>query len=123
MGRKGQIGKKIDTAVVLIVSVVVLFLVFAGIVPEAQTAGETMSLSSRCTAVGCIFNETTASNSGFEGDCAINSSAERTACTDPLGQGIPLSGLFSGSGIVILLLMVFLFLGVLKMVLPGKSKK
>ncbi len=120
--RKGQINKKIEVVVIIIISIVVLFQIFAGIVPEAQSAGDTMNSSNRCEAVGCFFNTTTAEESGFEGDCGNNASSARIGCSDPLGDGIPLSALFSSSGILILLLMVALFLGALRIVLP-KSKK
>ena len=120
--RKGQIGKKIEVVVIIIISIVVLFQIFAGIVPEAQSAGETMSDEAVCNNAGCFFNETTETGSELLG-CRINSSIEgnATACNVAL-QNIPLSGLFSSSGIVILLLMVFLFLGALRIVMP-KSKK
>ena len=122
--RKGQIGKKINTIVIIIVSIVVLFQLFATLVPEAQTAGETLSDTSVCNNAGCFFNDTAHSTpSGQFLGCRDNSSIEgnATGCTVAL-QNIPLSSLFGSSGIVILLLMVFLFLGALKIVMP-KSKK
>ena len=80
--KKGQIGSKVTGAVEAIVLVVVLFLLFAQLVPEAQTAGNTLNAS-----------------------------------------GVPLGSLFTGTGVMILLIMVGLLLTVLKVVMPGSSRK
>ena len=79
--KKGQIGSKVTGAVEAIVLVVVLFLLFAQLVPEAQTAGNTLNAS-----------------------------------------GVPLGSLFTGTGVMILLIMVGLLLTVLKVVMPGSRK-
>lgn len=110
--KKGQIGKKIDSVVVVIITVVVLFLVFAGIVPEAQTAGASLGDAQICSESGGFFNTSQTA-------CLTNSS---TTAQNFAFQAIPLSGLFSSSGVVILLLMVALFLGVLKLVMPKSPK-
>ena len=79
--KKGQIGTKVTSAVTAIILVVVLFLMFAELVPEAQTAGNTLNAT-----------------------------------------GVPLGSLFSGNGVMILLIMVGLILTVLKVVLPSSKK-
>ena len=79
--KKGQISGKVTEAVTAIILVVVLFLMFAELVPEAQTAGNTLNAS-----------------------------------------GVPLGSLFSGNGVMILLIMVGLLLTILKVVLPGSKK-
>jgi len=79
--RKGQIGAKVTSAVTAIILVVVLFLMFAELVPEAQTAGNTLNAT-----------------------------------------GVPLGSLFTGSGVMILLIMVGLILTVLRVVLPSSKK-
>jgi len=79
--KKGQISGKVTEAVTAIILVVVLFLMFAELVPEAQTAGNTLNAS-----------------------------------------GVPLGSLFTGSGVMILLIMVGLLLTILSVVLP-KSRK
>lgn len=79
--KKGQISARVTSAVEAIILIVVLFLLFADLVPEAQSAGD-----------------------------SLNSS------------GVPLGTLFTGSGVVILLIMVGLLLTVLKVVLPGSRK-
>ena len=79
--KKGQIGSKVTGAVEAIVLVVVLFLLFAQLVPEAQSAGNTLNAS-----------------------------------------GVPLGSLFTGTGVMILLIMVGLLLTVLKVVMPSSRK-
>ena len=79
--KKGQIATRVTGAVEAIVLVVVLFLLFAQLVPEAQTAGNTLNAS-----------------------------------------GVPLGSLFTGTGVMILLIMVGLLLTVLKVVMPGSRK-
>ena len=79
--KKGQISGRVTSAVEAIILIVVLFLLFADLVPEAQTAGNELNAS-----------------------------------------GVPLGSLFTGSGVVILLIMVGLLLTVLKVVMPGSRK-
>lgn len=79
--KKGQISSRVTSAVEAIILIVVLFLLFADLVPEAQTAGNELNAS-----------------------------------------GVPLGTLFTGSGVVILLIMVGLLLTVLKVVMPGSRK-
>lgn len=79
--KKGQISARVTGAVEAIVLVVVLFLLFAQLVPEAQTAGNTLNAS-----------------------------------------GVPLGSLFTGTGVMILLIMVGLLLTILKVVMPGSRK-
>ncbi len=81
LNKKGQIGSKVTEAVTAIILVVVLFLMFAELVPEAQTAGNTLNKS-----------------------------------------GVPLGTLFTGNGVMILLIMVGLLLTILKVVLPSSKK-
>ena len=63
--KKGQISGRVTSAVEAIILIVVLFLLFADLVPEAQQAGNELNAS-----------------------------------------GVPLGTLFTGSGVVILLIMV-----------------
>ncbi len=115
LNKKAQIGKRIDIVVTTIISIVVLFFLFADLVPEAQSAG-TRFQSDACSDAGCAFD--TSSNL-----CDINSSAEGDGIACPIvPQSPPLSSLFGSSGVVIILLMVFLLLIVINIVLP-KSRK
>ena len=79
--KKGQISGRVTSAVEAIILIVVLFLLFADLVPEAQSAGNSLNAS-----------------------------------------GVPLGTLFTGTGVVILLIMVGLLLTVLKVVMPGSRK-
>ncbi len=79
--KKGQISARVTGAVEAIILIVVLFLLFADLVPEAQSAGNELNAS-----------------------------------------GVPLGSLFTGSGVVILLVMVGLLLTVLRVVLPSSRK-
>lgn len=78
-GKKAQISSRVTSAVEAIILIVVLFLLFADLVPEAQSAGNSLNAS-----------------------------------------GVPLGTLFTGSGVVILLVMVGLLLTVLSVVLPRR---
>ncbi len=115
-GKKAQIGRKIETVIIVIISVVVLFQIFASLVPEAQSAGEEFSDETKCAEAACFFNSTLAPS------CVINSSQEGTAaCTNKV-QIVPLASLFGSSGVIILLLIIVLFIGTIKLVMP-KTKK
>jgi len=124
MNKKGQIklNKTIEVALILILTVVILFSLYSALIPEVQTAGDSMNDSNRCNAVGCFFNSSAGTGGELQG-CRINSSREgnTTACASSL-QTIPLSSLFRSSGIVFLLIMVGLLLTLLKIILP-KGKK
>ncbi len=125
MDKKAQVNlnKTIQGGAIIVITVVVLLSIFSSLVPEVQTAGDSLNVSNRCAAVGCFFNETDNANTSVAADCRTNSSITGQACSDPLGQGIPLSGLFSSSGIIVLLLMVALVFIIISTVLPKKSKK
>ena len=117
-----QIGKTVEKGAIVVILVVVLFLIFAALVPEAQVAGDSLNISNRCASVGCFFNET--DNGLTSLNCRENSSNTSFGCPNSIGtSGIPLSGLFGGSGIVFLLIMVGLLLIILKAVMPKKGKK
>ncbi len=81
ISKKAQIGRNVTAAVEAIILIVVLFLLFADLVPEAQAAGNTLNSS-----------------------------------------GVPLGSLFTGTGVVILLVMVGLLLTVLRVVMPGSRR-
>ena len=113
-------NKKIEAGAVILILVVVLFLLFSSLVPEAQTAGDKLNVSNRCLAVGCAYNITSSANT--DNDCRNNVSDEAVSCPDALGKGIPLSGLFKSSGIVFLIIMFVLLLTILRIVIPKKGK-
>lgn len=118
--KKAQFKGKIESIVLMIILVIVLFSMYSSLVPEVQSAGDSMNDSNRCADVGCAWNDTSYTSHGFA--CVINSSLEGNATACGESTEIPLSGLFSGKGIMILLVMVGLLLTVLRTVLP-KGKK
>ena len=110
----------IVSAVTIILIVVVIFNIWSEVMPEVQTAGDKFNVSERCTAVGCFYNTT--QNLQTTNDCKNNVSNTSIGCANNLGQGIPLSGLFKSSGIVVLLLMVFVLIIILRVVLKKDTK-
>lgn len=123
MNKKGQLklNKTIEIALLIILTVVILFSLYAALIPEVQTAGDSLNDSNRCNTIGCFYN-TSARGVEVSG-CRINASIEGnlTACPSNL-QTIPLASLFKGGGIVVLLLIVTLILVIIKTVMP-KGKK
>src|SRR4030067_2799092 len=91
--KKGAIGTdSIRTAIIAIVMLVVMFKLYASLVPEAMGAGDELTDTARCSAVGCFWNDTRTIDCtqhnytiGDDGTCA--------------NYQIPLGGLFSGSGV------------------------
>lgn len=100
----------LNIAILGIVLLVVLFQLYAELVPEAQAAGDLLGDATKCTDAGGFFN------------------TSQTAClngTNPedIGvvgfSGIPLSGLFSGTGVVFVIIMAALIVLVVKAYLPS----
>ncbi len=109
---KVNFSKVFLSIVSIIITIIVLFSIFSSLIPEAQNAGDEFSDATRCGDAGGFFNTTQTA-------CLTNSSPEG------LGQSfsaIPVASLFSGTGIVILLLMVFLFIGIIRLVMPSRRK-
>jgi len=82
---KSKAGKlnegTLNTAIIAIVLLVVLFKLYAALVPEAQTAGDELNAS-----------------------------------------GAPLGSLFTGSGVVFIIIMAALVVVVIRAFMPGKTK-
>ena len=118
----GKKGKKLTTSVVQsailgIVIIIILFGVYAAMVPEAQTAGDSLNDTNRCTDVGCFYNSTRGALPGNLSCTANNVTVtDSTACASI--NEIPLSSLFGSTGIVFVILMAVLLIvviiGVLK---------
>lgn len=106
----GKKGKKLTTSVVqsailALVIIVVLFGVYAAMVPEAQTAGDSLNDSNRCDDLGCSYNSSSDKcqyNSTFVGNATL-------FCSTP-DKTIPLASLFGGNGIVFVILMAMLLI-------------
>lgn len=101
----------IQAAVLAIVILVILFTAYSEIIPEAQTAGDSFGDVARCADSGGVFNVT-------QGAC-LNG-------TSPADTGVvgftptPLSTLFSGTGVVFLIVMAALLVLVVRAYLSKK---
>jgi len=115
--RSGKLStKSINTILLVIVLIVVVFQVYAELIPEAQTAGSSMNDSSRCVDAGYWYNASS-------DDCQWNSTFVGNA-TLLVGDDnrIPLSGLFTGvGGVVFVIIMAAMLVTVVKSVM-GKGK-
>lgn len=103
----------ITVAVTVIITVIVLFAIFADLVPEAASAGDQLGDANTCSAAGGFFNTS-------QSACLNGTSPADTATV--AFDAIPLGSIFSGTGIIILLLMVSLFLSVLGLVLGRRRR-
>lgn len=106
----------INKAVIGIVLLVILFALYAVLVPEAQTAGDSMNDSNLCAANSCSYNDSrtvvcTATNT---------SGTDVTACAT--ASSIPLANLLNGTGVVFVVIMAALLIVVIKAFIT-KGKK
>lgn len=107
----------IEKAIMSLIVLVVLFVAYGTIMPTAQSAGNSMNQSNQCTAAGCTWN------SSITLSCRNATGNESATSTCASGQHVvPLSGLFSGTGVVFLIVMIALILLVVKSYLPKKGK-
>lgn len=114
LGRKGKLTTAVlSSVIIMIVMLVVIFLTYSEVVPEAQAAGDTLNVSSRCASVGCFYNTTAATPF-----CALNTT-DMSTC-DQSAYEVPLSGLFGGTGIVFLIVMAALLILVVKSFISKK---
>ena len=99
-----EISKTGITSIIFgLILIVVIISVIGSLTPTLQDAGDALNDSNQCAARGCYWNLTGANTSLCEVDDATIS-----LCTDE--APIPFSGLFAGSGILILVLIAGVFL-------------
>lgn len=103
----------LNTAILSIVLLVVLFQIYANLVPTAGAAGDSLGNAATCSSAGGFFNST-------QQLCLNGTGIADTAQVS--FQSIPLSGLFSATGIVFLIIMAALILLVVRNFLPGSKK-
>lgn len=96
----------VTTALLAIILTVVLFQAYAEIVPIAQDGGDELGDAARCDADGGYWNLTLS-------DCRNNESSQSVS-TQYDYTSVPLSGIFSGNGIVFLIIMAALVFVVIK---------
>ena len=102
----------IGSAIMGILIIVVLFNIYAAIVPEAQTAGTDLTDAGICVDVGCFWNETHGALFTGNTSCQVSSELKNETCSSD--YTIPLGNLFNSSGIVFLVIMVALLIIVLR---------
>ena len=124
MNKKGQIklNKTIEVALILILTVVILFSLYSALIPEVQTAGDALNDSNYCVSQGCFYNASLLDESpAVDNPCRQeNASNSSNACG--VAHTLPIASIFRSGGIIVLLLMVTLILVIIKTVMP-KGKK
>lgn len=109
--KAGITTKIISSAILALIVLVVLFNVYAQIIPEAQGAGDSLGDSARCSAAGGFFNES-------QSACLNGTNPADTAGVT--FSTIPLSGLFVGTGVVFVIVIAALVVLVVKSLLTQR---
>ena len=108
----------LGTVIFGIVAIIILFSAYSTIVPTAQEAGDSLNESNRCVTVGCVYNLTKLSGDSI--DCyTANGDADNSSCSAP--NEVPLSSLFSGSGVVFIIIMASLIIVIVRTYIKGKK--
>ena len=112
--KKGKLSTQmINTAILGIVILVVLFKLYAELVPEAGTVGDEMSDASRCVSDGGgVWNSS-------DVNCRLSNVSGTVINANT--YEIPLAGLFSSSGLVFIIVMASLVVVVVKAFMPGSK--
>ena len=116
LNKKGKLNFNIlNSAVLVIVILVVLFSAYAAIIPEAQTGGDSLGDSEVCAASSCTYNA-----SGSPSTCQWNTT-NTSECPNDYDY-IPLSSLFSSTGVVFVVVMAALLVLVIQSFMKKGSK-
>lgn len=102
----------LNTAIIGLVLLVVLFQLYATLIPEAGAAGDSLGDAATCSTAGGFFN-------GTQNLCLNGTSPADTA--QVTFQSIPLGGLLGGSGVVFVIIMAALVILVVRSFLPGSK--
>jgi len=109
--KKGKLSSQmVNTAILGIVILVVLFKLYAELVPEAGTQGDLMTAEGRCGTEGYFWNSSAE-------DCRLSNVTGDVVA--PADYEIPLGGLFSASGVLFIIIMASLVVVVVKAFMPG----
>lgn len=107
-----KLNNAINVATVVIVLLAVIFSAFALLVPEAQTAGSALNDTGRCEAAGGTYcNNMTTPFCYTDTNCNVTQAYTQ----------VPLGNLFSGTGIVFVIVMAALLILVIRSFMPGKK--
>ena len=104
-------SKILTSFVIGIIVLIVLFSAYAAILPDAQSAGDSLGDAQRCSDATGFFNIT-------QDACLTNSSPTGTSQSF---AAIPLSSLFSGTGVAFVIVMAALIILVVKSYISGKK--
>ena len=112
--KKGGLSPKfINAAVIAIVVLVVLFSIYAAVIPEAQTAGNSLNVSNQCISNGCFYNTTGVNSSLADPKCLATAGDQGASCAT-VTKAIPFAGLFSGTGVVFVIVMAAMMIVVVR---------
>lgn len=100
----------VNKAVMIIVTVIVLFSIYASLTPEAMDAGDSFNDSNNCDNNGYYYNHS-----------ALSCRSAANSLTVIPGQSIPLNSLFAGDGFAFILVMIGLLIITLSIVLHKKK--
>ena len=95
-----------------LIVIVVLFQVYAAVIPSTQTGGDAMGSASRCAAEGYIWNTS-------DLDCRLDTIDNATV----IGTGVydvPLSSLLVSGGVVFTIIMAALIILIVKSAMTSK---
>lgn len=109
----------LNTAILAIILIVVLFQSYAEIMPEAQDSGDTLGDEYQCETAAsttCFYNASRAIACTENNETA----GDTTVCTSY--EAIPLGGVFSGTGVIFVVVMAALLILVVKAFLHGGKK-
>lgn len=110
LSKKGKLDSKmLNTAILALILLVVVFNLYAALVPEAQTSGDNLGDAAKCTGAGGFYNTSQAA-------CLNGSNPGDTAAVQ--FEAIPLGGLLNGQGFVFLIIMATLIILIVKAYLP-----
>ena len=112
------VGQKVNSVIMVVVAIVILFSLYAALVPEAMSSGNDLNASNTCVRNGCAWNVTRAN------DCSSGNTTSTDTTYCDRTESIPLSSLFTSSGFVFILVMIGLLLLVVKLTMGhGKRKE
>lgn len=106
----------VSYAIIGIIILTVLFSVYAAMMPTAQTAGNRFNDSATCSAAGGVYCTNLTPNDCYTA-CRNNVSASSPVIAY---NSIPLNTIFSGTGVVFVLVMAALLIIVIKAFISKK---
>ncbi len=109
--KKGLTTQIITSAIIALIVLIVLFQIYATVVPTAQTAGDSLGDATACTNAGGFFNTT-------QSACLNGTGPADTGTVN--FSSIPLSGLFAGTGVVFVIVIAALIILVIKAIIDKR---